>query len=92
MNTPFISFFGCLAAILLQKNPIIGSISIFKVFSVSAGHSLTTFELTITRLASKVRKIVKDKIHDEEDDSDEEDGDSEEEEEEDSSDEKWKLR
>ena len=55
----------------------------------TAGHSLTTFELTITRLASKVRKIVKDKIHDEEDSEEDDDGDSEEE---DSSDEKWKLR
>lgn len=27
-----------------------------------AGHSLTTFELTITRLASKVKQIVGDKI------------------------------
>ena len=27
-----------------------------------AGHSLTTFELTITRLASKVKQIVSDKI------------------------------
>ena len=29
---------------------------------MQAGHSLTTFELTITRLASKVRQIVSDKI------------------------------
>ena len=32
------------------------------MFIFIAGHSLTTFELTINRLASKVRQIVGDKI------------------------------
>ena len=53
----------------------------YTLYLISAGHSLTTFELTITRLASKVRKIVKEKIRDE-DDEDSEDGDSEDSEEE----------
>ena len=48
------------------------------LYLISAGHSLTTFELTITRLASKVRKIVKEKIRDEDDeDSDDDSDDSE---------------
>ena len=41
---------------------IVISITIFIISLLLAGHSLSTFELTISRLASKVRQIVSDKI------------------------------
>ena len=43
-------------------------------FLFSAGHSLSTFELTISRLATRVKKIVSDKIGSSDLDPEDEDG------------------